>query len=202
MVAGVIGIIVLVLLWTMVSSLSRSFASTRDLLGSLQGAHLLVENVRNDLASMYFEPGTRPLEVSADFFDLKFLAFDPEANDSIGLSTPKGKLEQIHYNFDPATNLVSRNGKTMSFARFEKVIFFYQSPDFANPLNKRYGNYVTMRVTCAPDPVIEQNRTLADNERITKNVVTLITSVSLQHKAAQELFPVWSRCPEPTTAVE
>jgi hypothetical protein len=202
MVAGVIGVIVLILLWTMISSLSRSFASTRDLLGSLQGAHLLVENVRNDLASMYFEPGSRPLEVSADFFDLKFLAFDPETNESLGLSNPKGALEQIHYRFDPQSNLVSRNGSTMTFARFEKVIFFYQSPDFTNPLNKRFGNYVTMRVTCAPDPVIEQNRTRSDADRITKNVVTLITSVSLQHKAAQELFPVWNRCAEPTTVVE
>ncbi|MBI4870876.1 MAG: prepilin-type N-terminal cleavage/methylation domain-containing protein [Candidatus Riflebacteria bacterium] len=201
-VAIAVGIIVLVLLWTLISTMTRSFASSRDLLGSLQGAFLLVETVKNDLAGLYFEQGHKPLEVSDNFFDLSFYVFDPESNTGIGLSNPAAALERVRYAFDPKTNMVSRNGKVLTFARFERVIFYFQAPQFQNVAEKRYGNYVTLRVTCAPDATIEANRNRADADRITKSVVTLITSVSVQQKASQELFPLWNRNQEPTVRVE
>ncbi|MBI4871872.1 MAG: nucleotidyl transferase AbiEii/AbiGii toxin family protein [Candidatus Riflebacteria bacterium] len=116
--------------------------------------------------------------------------------------TPDSHARKSALYFDPKTNMVSRNGKVLTFARFERVIFYFQAPQFQNVAEKRYGNYVTLRVTCAPDVTIEANRNRPDAERITKSVVTLITSIGIQQKASQELFPLWNRNQEPTVAVE
>ena len=206
MVALGAGILCLTLVWGLVSGLTRSFASNRDSLTSLQGAHLLVEYLKNDLSSCYFSPGTHPVE-NPDPFNLSFYVFDPEENSAssgrsgIELTSPKAVLRKISYRFDPAASVVSRNGQPFKFARFENVVFVFIGPNFSKQ-PKQYGNYVTTRVTCAPENVIEQNKTRDAGSRITKNVVTLITSVSIQHKASREIFPVWSPAPEPVVEVE
>ncbi|MBI2945551.1 MAG: prepilin-type N-terminal cleavage/methylation domain-containing protein [Candidatus Wallbacteria bacterium] len=201
MVALVIGLIVLGLLWTLISAMTRGFASSRDLLNSLQGAHLLVEYVKNDLGGCFYAPGTRPVEVSPDYFELTFYCHDPDGAAPPALPDPQAPLERVTYKFDAATGMVSRNGKAFNFARFERVVFYYKPPDYDAVPDKVFGNYVTLRVTCASDEVIEINRTRSDRDRVTRNVVTLITSLGLSQKASQEIFPRWNPPEEPVMAV-
>ncbi len=194
-----VGGLVLVLVWGLVSTMTRGFASSRDLLTSLQGAHLLVEYLKNDLASVYFDPTTHPID-NPNAYELAFFVFDPEDNGSIDISNPRAVLEKVSYKFDRDANQVIRNGEPMLFASFEEARFGFIPPKF-NQSPKKYGNYVVIRVTCASDKTIAENRTRSKGDRLTRNVVTLITAVSVQQKASMEIFPLWSRPGEPTVEV-
>lgn len=199
LVAFLLGTMVLGIVFGIVWFSTRSFGRNRTVLDSLQAAHHLTELLKRDLSACYFEANRFPIVIPDDRMSLTFHRVDEDETD-FTIADPFGSLETVTYRFDPDTNRVQRNGKDLTFGRFERVRFVFRQPRFVRGQPPSYGNYVVFRITSASEAVIEANRGKADQdpERITRNVVTLITAVAVAQKATRDVFPFWNRNPEPS----
>jgi len=195
-----IGVMVLALLWELYISGNKQSSKLQTRLSAIQGAQLLVERIRQDVAGFVYAPGdTRPLVESAmgaqanqlnllvyssyRFFQKPSALYDPGDNDPSWI-----EARRISYLWNPQTRFMTRRqpgqDETLSFARFLKVDFVTNSASTGLNLD----NCVTVEMTCASD------EELANPTHAPTDVIVMPVAIPLHSKSQYLSTSLWADC--------
>jgi len=200
MIVAGLGVLMITLLVDTYMTARRQSAKLEVQLSAVQGAQLLIERIRQDIACSIHAPGDSMKIVESvhggqqnrfnllvfskyRFFEKPSALYDPNENDPSWIET-----DRVSYTFDPATHRVSRTSpagvETLSFARFLSVSFVFLQNGIA-PGGVACENMVTVVMQCAPDEAFLDEKHRADG------ALTIPISLPLLSRSIYESTDLW-----------
>ena len=178
----------------------RMFHSSRKRLNSIQGAFLLLERFHLEMGQAYVTDECN-IEISDSRESMSFYSIDGNESKVNG-ATPTFVSQKLRFfrEKDSAEfkwQVEDEEINTFKAAKFEVILF--SRPDSSEPLVPA-DEHVTFRITCAALDDIEANRGKGDEnpERRDREVVTLISTIGMEQRSSEAVFPWWNKNELPT----
>ena len=189
MVMSGVGLVLLGIFYSFFIQSTSDSKSMGQKLQAIQGAHLLLEHLENDVKQAFYLKNVYDVQV----FDWQGGVANGLSFHRVDSSEPppsKGgqlKLERVEYVFDPRAARVMVNGRPFASGMFKRVEFsFTPGAPMADP--PKYADYLTVTVTGVPDELASRDISVID----VRSLATLVSTFSFRNRAIKEANPSWT----------